>query len=331
MCVLGSVQLWRTYEFRGVSGLLLLVALAAGVNILEEAGYTRDIYLISPIFIMLFGPATYLAAIFAVNRCWTRHDYAHLLPTIPFLFFTQHVQELIALGSVWRIAYAFLTVKMLLVYKHQLEQQRSDSEEFSLRWFVILLIAMTVFNLIDLVRLNLQPMISNTWNLFGQGMNNLVWLFASGIVTYQFAKLKGLPSRLDLIQIDSGPLPSIQKASVDQETEYYQSIFAEIDKQMQEHRYYLKPRLNLTELSDIMGFQIRDISRAINLQSQKSFNDYINGFRIEHVCEQLHRDNGQSLTSIALDSGFSSKASFNKVFKDKLGKTPSAYRAGLQS
>jgi p-aminobenzoyl-glutamate transporter AbgT len=59
--LLGGSLLWLTKskEFRGIAVLLFLIALASSINILEESGLTRDWYLISPVFIMLFGPATY--------------------------------------------------------------------------------------------------------------------------------------------------------------------------------------------------------------------------------------------------------------------------------
>ena len=67
---LGGLLLWqtKTKKFRGISALLLCIALAACINILEESGLTRGIYLISPVFIMLFGPLTYLAAKLLINK-----------------------------------------------------------------------------------------------------------------------------------------------------------------------------------------------------------------------------------------------------------------------
>ncbi|WP_372770950.1 hypothetical protein, partial [Pseudoalteromonas sp.] len=82
---LGAFVLWQNKpkEFRGIAIFLLLSAFASLINILEESGLTRDIYLISPIFILLFGPASYLATKLLLNKALNRYYWLHLLPVIP--------------------------------------------------------------------------------------------------------------------------------------------------------------------------------------------------------------------------------------------------------
>ena len=47
----------------------------------------------------------------------------------------------------------------------------------------------------------------------------------------------------------------------------------------------------------------------------------------ELMADPKHRH--RTLLALALDAGFNSKASFNRVFKDRTGLTPSAYRRRL--
>jgi AraC-like DNA-binding protein len=94
-----------------------------------------------------------------------------------------------------------------------------------------------------------------------------------------------------------------------------------------DNQWFLKPRLTLTDVSELTGLQTRDISRAINTVANKSFNDYINEYRVKHICQALDAGSPHSLTRLYTDAGFSSKASFNKVFKEYAGITPSAYKA----
>ena len=343
--VLGCMVLWRVAAFRGLSGLLVLIALAAVINILEETGVTRDIYLISPVFILLFGPATYLAAKLAIEKRMNTVHLWHLFPVLPLLFFTSHVHMVIAIGTLWRVVYTVLTARLLLLYKRRLDAERSDSDEFSLQWLVWLLVLLTGFNLIDLVRLNIQPLISAQLNLLGQGVNNLVWLLACGVMVLQFTRLSGLPN--------SNPNPNPNSNSIsnhgahrevkpreenahdsgqslnknDESINAFRAIFEELHELMQKNKWYLTPRLTLSDVSDLTGLQTRDISRAINLHANQSFNDYINAFRVQAVCDSLKTMPQTSLTDIALQAGFSSKASFNKVFKASLRLTPSEYKA----
>ena len=320
--ILGCFLLWRVSEFKGIAMLLSLTSLAAFINILEETGITRNWYLISPVFIMLFGPATFFSGPkFAIHRNLSKSDYWHLLPVIPFLLFTAHIHIVIALGTIWRLIYTYLTASMLLKYKKKIDEQRSDSDEYSLNWLVWLIIIMAVFNLVDLLRLNLQAVIPYLLNVLGQGINNLAWLIASMVIIYQFSQLDGLPKQHEL---QSG-----QPEDNQPKVEEYQSIFAALHKLIVENQWYLTPRLTLANISEYTGIQTRDISRAINLQTKQSFNEYINQFRVDTVCERLRNNDKSSLTDIAFDAGFSSKASFNKVFKQVTGKTPTEYKSSL--
>lgn len=321
VAILGCFLLWRVHEFKGVSLLLCLIALASLINILEETGMTRDWHLISPIFIMLFGPATYLAAKFAVNRGLNKKDYLHLLPALPLVFFTSHVHIVIAIGTAWRLIYTYLTASMLVGHKKLMDEQRSDSDEYSLNWLACLLVIMLMFNLVDLVRLNFQATLTYELNIIGQGINNLAWLIATMTLIYQFSHLSGLPNtNSPLVENNQG---------MHVKGKEYESIFKELDTLIIKNKWYLMPRLTLANISEYTGMQTRDVSRAINLHTNMSFNQYINQFRVNAVCKKLKTDSRLSITEVAFDSGFSSKASFNKVFKQMVGKTPSEYKSSI--
>lgn len=320
--ILGGLLLWltKTKEFRGIAILLFCIALSASINILEESGVTRDIYLISPIFIMLFGPLNYLAARLLINKQLAKHHLWHLLPIIPFLLLTSYIQAIIGLGTVWRLVYAFLTIVMLLNYKRSLDEERSDSDEYSLNWLVWFLVITSLFNLVDLVRLNIQPTLPYALNILGQGVNNSVWLVAVMFIIIKMQLVRKIPVKMASTNTDNAMTTDVA----------YHSIFKELDELITENQWFRKPRLTLNDVSDLTGIQVRDISRAINLVTKKSFNDYINNYRVNFVCKLLEKSDNQSLSDIAAEAGFSSKASFNKVFKLATKVTPSKYKAKYQ-
>lgn len=321
--ILGIFLLWREKDLKGIALFLGLIAVAPVVNILEETGVTRHWHLISPVFIMFFGPATYLAAKSAINKKLNKRDYWHLVPAAPFLIFTSHIQIVIALGTIWRLIYTYFTVSMLLNYKRQIDEQRSDSDEYSLNWLMWLLIFSILFMLADLLRLNLQPHIPVELNILGQGINNFYGLLVSMVIIYKFSNLKGLPTPVEkqLVLTEKNKCTNLD----------YQPIFEELEKLITENSWYLKPRLTLSDVSELTGFNTRDISRSINLHTHNSFNEYINKFRINKVCEVLEAGSKKSLKDVAFDCGFSSKASFNNLFKQVVGSTPSEYRLSIKS
>lgn len=321
--VLGALLIYRKPACGGVAVLLLLVAFASAVNILEETGITRAYYLLSPVFIMLFGPAIYLAIKQYLFGDLKAIDALHLLPVVPVLFFTEHVQAVIALGTVWRLGYAVLTANLLLKYKQQLDEQRSDTQEYTFRWLLWVVVVTAMFNLLDMLRLNSQHWLEHDINVLGQGVNNMVWLLLNMLITVRISQQNTPPE----------VIPEQITGSDDDvsEVEVYRATFEELERLIQVHQWYLQPRLTLAELSTLTGMQTRDISRAINLLAGKSFNDYINQYRVEVVCRALKAGSAKSLLQIATDAGFSSKASFNKVFKDTTGQTPGQYKSAQMS
>lgn len=325
--IMGGFQLWRTPHFRGVALLFGLIALASGINILEESGLTRHIYLISPIFIMLFGPATYLAVRKLVRKPLTPFHLWHLLPGFIALFFTAHVQWVIGMGSVWRLVYAVFTTSLLLAYKRKLDEERSDAEEYSLHWLIWIIVLMTLFNFVDLARLNTQHLIAPSINLVGQGINNAAWLIAIMVIATKLQALQELRQQDEHNEHNEKSANTEPARSDNVEKAHYQTLFSELDNTIQSHVWYRTPRLTLHELSQRFGLPPREISRAINLIAQKSFNEYINTFRVQHVCEVLSKTPHKPLNVIADEAGFSSKASFNKTFKHITGETPSAYKS----
>ena len=90
---------------------------------------------------------------------------------------------------------------------------------------------------------------------------------------------------------------------------------------------YRDPDLTLTTLARKLGTNTSQLSRAINEGLGVNFNELINRLRVDRVKAAL-RDpaEARSLLDIAIDAGFSSKASFNRSFKLYAGLTPTEFR-----
>jgi AraC-like DNA-binding protein len=88
--------------------------------------------------------------------------------------------------------------------------------------------------------------------------------------------------------------------------------------------WWREPELSLTELARRLRTNPRYLSRALNEGLGISFSEFINRQRVDEAKRRLRGD-GEVL-AIALEVGFSSKASFNRAFKAFTGCTPSEYR-----
>lgn len=82
IAMLGCLLFISIPAYRGVCILLGLVSLAALTNVFEDLRISRDLHLISPVFMFAYGPALY----FAVKRLTTGalgyHTTWHFLPMI---------------------------------------------------------------------------------------------------------------------------------------------------------------------------------------------------------------------------------------------------------
>jgi AraC-like DNA-binding protein len=98
-----------------------------------------------------------------------------------------------------------------------------------------------------------------------------------------------------------------------------------IKKLLEEDKAYREMRLNRAALAKKIGIGEHHLSRVINQHFGKSFNDLINGYRIEEAKKRLKSEPTQ-ITTIAFEVGFNSIASFNRVFKERVGVSPTEFR-----
>ena len=94
---------------------------------------------------------------------------------------------------------------------------------------------------------------------------------------------------------------------------------------------HLRPKLTVSELAHELRLPIKYVTFLITNYHSKNFNDFVNSFRVEEVITRMAdpSEKHKSLLGIALDSGFNSKSSFNQVFKQNTGKTPSEYSSRI--
>lgn len=99
------------------------------------------------------------------------------------------------------------------------------------------------------------------------------------------------------------------------------------------NRLYEDPELTLIALAAKLKMHPHDLSRIINLGMDKNFSDFINEFRVRDIARKMQDPAYDRLTllGIAYESGFNSKTTFNRVFKDMTGKTPAEYKSSLKN
>lgn len=90
-------------------------------------------------------------------------------------------------------------------------------------------------------------------------------------------------------------------------------------------RVHSREDLNLEDLAAKSGFSKYYFSRLFKQITGMSFVDYLNACRISNV-EKLLTDPANSLTDIAMETGFNNISTFNRVFKKHKNCTPSEFK-----
>ena len=89
---------------------------------------------------------------------------------------------------------------------------------------------------------------------------------------------------------------------------------------------HYREELSLEDVAKFAGFSRYYFSRSFKRQTGYSFKDYLCQKRLQVAMDLLIRTN-RSMRDVAIESGFGSVATFNRVFREKKGCTPTQYRA----
>ena len=97
---------------------------------------------------------------------------------------------------------------------------------------------------------------------------------------------------------------------------------------MENEKPYLQPELSLADLASTLDISKSDLTNLLNNYMGVNFFSFVNQYRLRTVLEKLEDPKFDHLTilSIAFDCGFNSKSTFNGLFKQHTGVTPTVYR-----
>lgn len=104
-----------------------------------------------------------------------------------------------------------------------------------------------------------------------------------------------------------------------------QDLAGRVESLLEREKIYHEPAYSRTDLARELNVSEAVLSRVINLHFGKSFPQLLNEKRVEDAKSML-LETKASIKTIAQEAGFNSLASFNRVFKDVSGLSPSEFR-----
>jgi len=108
-------------------------------------------------------------------------------------------------------------------------------------------------------------------------------------------------------------------------------LMKDIEKLMSEEKLYADVALSVDLLAQKLGAKRHYVSIAINRCVNKSFNTFVNEYRIKEAVQLLSKTNSKALTidAIAFDVGFNDRQNFYRVFKKMTGLSPAEFRENV--
>lgn len=97
---------------------------------------------------------------------------------------------------------------------------------------------------------------------------------------------------------------------------------------MEVDKVYQEPAFSRAHMARELDISENTLSRVLNASFGKSFPKLLGEYRVEDA-KRLLLDPAIPVQVVARESGFNSVASFNRVFREAVGMSPSAWRQGL--
>lgn len=294
---------------------------------------------------LLFQPALYIYFI-AVTKAdfkFNNKYYIHFLPCLLFMIHAIIVyfsvigvndiasKALIAeklhynlikyiedyLSVISSFTYCFLCYKLLqnrLKAQDAQSQLKSEAKNSWLKSLIILFLILSIFLAVNIILENIVMLGNRTfiyWTVFYTYLSG--FLYYLSITSIQHPEMTIAPITFNTKKIDENKVLLI----VDQ-----------LKGIMEKEKLYRIPDLTIQELAKKMNVSASNLSFAINTHFKGSYRDFINDYKISEVKEMLLNSKHQNLSmlGIATEAGFSSEATFYRIFKSKVGMSPKEFK-----
>jgi AraC-like DNA-binding protein/uncharacterized membrane protein YgdD (TMEM256/DUF423 family) len=211
------------------------------------------------------------------------------------------------------IVYVALSLFAVRKYTKRISDQYSNTEKINLNWLYYLIAGIALIWVAVIIR-------------------NDILIFSIVVLFIVVAAYFGI-SRVGILNLPI-TADTIDGKIADEETVKYQknspgedaimAIYEKLVDKMEKEKLYKDPELNLNYTAALLDVHPNVLSQAINSIENKNFYDYINRQRIDEFkrIAVLPENEKFTILSLAFESGFNSKTSFNRNFKKYMNCSP---------
>ena len=298
--------------------------------------------------ILAYGPLFYLyiRAVTAKDRRGTLFDLLHGVPfLLGMLVYGAYLRwsaggsapsgvlgyavrspwlVVLILSVLQTIAYVVSILRLLRRHSEKVKAAYSTIDRVNLGWLRRRLVVYAAIWAVGLVLVAAVRLESRAVGLVGQ-----IVFFLIALNTFVTGYLAMLQPEIFFGPFETRPVRRYERSSLTPEdAAHHKTRLLEL---MDREKPFLDPEINLPKLAQALDIPVAHLSRVINELLGQNFYEFINHYRLEAAKRRLAmpEPGGEKLITVALECGFNSVATFNRVFKELTGRTPSDYRKNL--
>ncbi|MFN1834675.1 helix-turn-helix domain-containing protein [Balneola sp. MJW-20] len=291
--------------------------------------------LLSNLSFILLGPALYQYVhnfflgdadrpLFS-SRIYVPFTSILIILIIGYVFLSKDLYRVV-LGATSVFSFIYFLVHLFLVIRYRSKAMQklkffySSIENKSLHWINIFITGLCVVIILDFI----AGIIFATSGHYEVSVINLLFLLALTLYLGYNGLIQGQISE-NLRDFELPKERDLQEQP-DQHKEY-EELKNRLLAVIEDKKLYQDEEVSLRMLSEYMDVPIKKVSHLINQYLDTTFYNLINTYRIDMFKKKVKDGEleHKTILALALESGFNSKATFNRVFKQFEGVTPSKY------
>ncbi|PQA92429.1 hypothetical protein B0A69_15450 [Chryseobacterium shigense] len=280
---------------------------------------TIVLYLLGGLFILSY---TYILVRGKYKSDQIIHGYMIIAPLYNFYimltFWSNSIGNVVSLFPLPLVAYVFF--------------QKRETILYSIYLVLNILVCFLVYEYFDLQfpKYSRAEVVISDVFLFGFNLLVIILLL---IYSNKINKLKVLidieDEKLMNTSGENTKVPVLQKTPETpmMNDEASEKLFQQLEDLMRNDEIFKKANLNISMLSTSLDVNYNYLSKIIRCKGYQNFSNYLNVYRINYVKKLIDESNLQKVTLMYIytEAGFSNQATFNRVFKQIEGITPSEY------
>ncbi len=299
----------------------------------------KDLWHLLPFSLGCINIIPLLVALFSGKVELLNHNFLEAESSSRYLVTIIPVNTLIFLRSAIEIVYLSLSWRLLILYLLNKRNKIYSTGRYHLEIFLGILTIQFFFAII--YTFNLARTGSTLESLFRSGPYSMIlsagifififWTFRHPVILYGNLKIKSNSVNRPLQKKDLKQDFPHAKIRIDHtfDTETVSKWVEQakvLENLMAEKKPFLNPEFSLVALAGLMNVPVHHCSFLVNQIIEKSFREYLNGYRIGHFIDCYTQKPGiYTIENLAMDSGYQYRSTFNKAFKKEKGKSPTEY------